>query len=138
MTNVRSRFNDWMFKVLFFLVPFLFIPLLSVRVSAVAITTQGSDSKEVTATAEFATAQGDDKTKITYDGSDHANNISVKFWTDYGTSTAAALTGANAPVPTTDYTLTWYKAEDATTPVTELKDAGVYNGEISVNSKSAK
>ena len=48
MTNVRSRFNDWMFKVLFFLVPFLFVPLLSSRVDAADL----SKAKDIVLSSE--------------------------------------------------------------------------------------
>lgn len=43
MTNVRSRFNDWMFKVLLFLVPFLFVPLLCGKVKAADL----SEAKDI-------------------------------------------------------------------------------------------
>ena len=48
MTNVRSRFNDWMFKVLLFLVPFLFVPLLCGRVSAADL----SEAKDIVLSSE--------------------------------------------------------------------------------------
>jgi len=126
LTNVRSRFNDWMFKVLFFLVPFLFVPLLCGRVSAEITDVSGND---VTVTAEFVDATGSDKTKITYDGNAHSG-MTLIFTAD-----GSALN----PIEGTDYEVSWVQTKvGESNPMSTLDftSAGTLRGTITTKSGS--
>jgi hypothetical protein len=71
MPNVKSRFNDWMFKILFFLVPFLFVPLLNGGVDAADL----SKAKDIVLSAENFVYNGLSQTPTLTSLNDENGNV---------------------------------------------------------------
>jgi len=116
LTNVRSRFNDWMFKVLLFLVPFLFVPLLSSRVSAAATDLETGGTANIT--WKMGSSDVNPGDSVTYDGTDKTPVPTVKF---------TPTDGSETTLDSTHYTVTY--TDDATPTPNPLTADNIINAQ---------